>query len=116
MGSIGGYVPKTELGRKLLALRNKYESEGGKFLNREELDAEIASRRMGQWYEQPEDSQELPRLFGDNETKSSALWKQALWFALMYAALAGAVVLVAMLAGCTGASAQNVERLGRDSK
>lgn len=45
--SIGGYVPKTDLGRRLLVLRRQYAAGGGKFLNREELDAEIARRRLG---------------------------------------------------------------------
>ena len=43
--SIGGYVPRTDLGRKLLKLRQQYAAKGGKFLNREELDAEIALRK-----------------------------------------------------------------------
>jgi len=45
--SIGGYVPRTELGRKLLKLRQQYAAEGGKFLSREELDEEVARRRLG---------------------------------------------------------------------
>lgn len=51
---------------------------------------------MGQWYEQPEDSQELP-LFSEPK-KTFA--KNALIFAVMWALLAGAILLVAMLAGC----------------
>lgn len=43
--SIGGYVPRTDLGRKLLKLRQQYAAKGGKFLNREELDEEIARRK-----------------------------------------------------------------------
>ena len=50
---------------------------------------------MGQWYEQPDEDAPY---FG--EPKSRYLWKRALWFAVMYAAIAGAVLLVAMLAGC----------------
>lgn len=52
---------------------------------------------MGQWYEQPDEDAPL---FGANETKAQALWKRAFWFAVMYAVIAGAVLLVAMLAGC----------------
>jgi len=44
--AIGGYVPKTDLGRRLIVLRRQFAAKGGKFLNREELDAEIA-RRLG---------------------------------------------------------------------
>lgn len=49
----------------------------------------------------PEDSGEWPVLREPRETKSGLLWKRALWFAVIYAAIAGAVLLVAMLAGCT---------------
>lgn len=41
------YQPKTPLGRKLMELRARYAAAGGKFLNREQLDAEIARRRLG---------------------------------------------------------------------
>lgn len=51
---------------------------------------------MGQWYEQPDEDAPY---FG--EPKGRPWAKRLFWFALMYAALAGAVVLVAMLAGCT---------------
>jgi hypothetical protein len=44
----------------------------------------------------PEDSGEWPVLREPRETKG-----RALWFAVLYALLAGAVLLVAMLAGCT---------------
>lgn len=49
----------------------------------------------------PEDSGEWPVLREPRETKPALLWKRALWFAVMYAVIAGAVLLVAMLAGCT---------------
>lgn len=49
----------------------------------------------------PEDSGEWPVLREPRESKAAALWKRGLWFAVIYAALAGAVLLVAMLAGCT---------------
>ena len=49
----------------------------------------------------PEDSGEWPVLREARETKGRYLWKRALWFAVMYAMIAGAVLLVAMLAGCT---------------
>jgi hypothetical protein len=39
------YVPTTELGRRLVAIRARYARNGGKFLNREEIDAEIKRRR-----------------------------------------------------------------------
>lgn len=45
--TIGGYKPKTPLGRKLLRLRREYAAKGGKFLNREELDEEIRNRKLG---------------------------------------------------------------------
>lgn len=73
---------------------------------------------MGQWREQqtqerlsgyhgsPEDSGEWPVLREPRETKAALLCKRALWFAVIYALLAGAVLLVAMLAGCAASPAR----------
>lgn len=58
MGTLGGYVPKTALGRRLMELRECYAAKGGKFLSREELDAEITSRRLGYDHEAIHDRQE----------------------------------------------------------
>jgi hypothetical protein len=41
------FVPKTELGKTLWAIRKKIEASGVPLLNREELEKEIASRRHG---------------------------------------------------------------------
>lgn len=45
--SIAGYKPKTAFGLKLLQLRNEYAKQGGKFLSRDELEDEVARRRLG---------------------------------------------------------------------
>lgn len=49
----------------------------------------------------PEDSGEWPVLREPRETKGHYLWKRALWFAIGYALMAGTILIVAMLAGCT---------------
>ncbi len=41
------YEPRTELGRLALAARREYFAAGGKPLTREEINAEVASRRGG---------------------------------------------------------------------
>ncbi len=41
------YQPRTEIGRKLLALRQTYLKSGGKLLTWEELDEEMHRRRGG---------------------------------------------------------------------
>lgn len=41
------YQPRTELGRKLIALRRAYISGGGKLLSWDELDEEMRLRRGG---------------------------------------------------------------------
>jgi hypothetical protein len=41
------YTPKTPLGKKLLALRERIIAEGLPLLNREEIEKEIADRRGG---------------------------------------------------------------------
>ncbi len=41
------YRPRTELGRKLIALRRAYVTTGGQLLDSDALDAEIRSRRGG---------------------------------------------------------------------
>ena len=46
------YSPKTELGKKLLALRKAYIKKGGKLLNKEELEKEINLRRGGIKFEE----------------------------------------------------------------
>jgi hypothetical protein len=51
---------------------------------------------MGQWYEQPDEDAPY---FG--EPKGRPWIKNVLWFAVMWAVLAGSILLVAMLAGCT---------------
>jgi len=48
----------------------------------------------------PEDSGEWPVLREPRETKGSYLAKRAAIFAVLWALLAGAILLVAMLAGC----------------
>ena len=40
----GEYIPKTEFGRRLMAIRREYILSGGKLLNDEELEAEIRER------------------------------------------------------------------------
>ncbi len=42
-----GYEPRTELGRLALAVRGEYFAAGGKPFTREEINAEVASRRGG---------------------------------------------------------------------
>ena len=44
---LGDYLPKTPLGEKLLALRERIVAEGLPLLNREEIEKEIADRRGG---------------------------------------------------------------------
>ena len=41
------YVPRTELGRRLLALRRTYVQGGGRLLSWDEIDAEVRLRRGG---------------------------------------------------------------------
>jgi hypothetical protein len=41
------FVPKTELGKTLWAIRKKIEASGVPLLNRDELEEEIKSRRGG---------------------------------------------------------------------
>jgi hypothetical protein len=43
--TIGGYEPKTELGRQLAYLREKYRARGGSFLNEAELERELERRK-----------------------------------------------------------------------
>jgi hypothetical protein len=45
--SLSGYQPKTELGKKLLALRQSYVAGGGRLLSADALDEELYSRRGG---------------------------------------------------------------------
>lgn len=45
--SLPGYQPRTELGKRLLALRQAYVASGGRLLSAEELDAELRARRGG---------------------------------------------------------------------
>jgi hypothetical protein len=61
----------------------------------------------------PEDSGEWPVLREPRETKGRSLARRALWFAVMYAVIAGAVLLVAMLAGCATAGRADVRERGR---
>ncbi|MCL1825809.1 MAG: hypothetical protein FWG26_07720 [Betaproteobacteria bacterium] len=44
---VDNYRPRTELGRKLLALRRAYVIAGGQLLDDEALDAEVQLRRGG---------------------------------------------------------------------
>jgi hypothetical protein len=44
---VDSYRPRTELGRKLLAIRRAYVLAGGRLIDGEALDAEIALRRGG---------------------------------------------------------------------
>jgi hypothetical protein len=44
---VDNYKPRTELGRKLLALRRAYVMSGGKLLDGEAMDAEMRLRRGG---------------------------------------------------------------------
>lgn len=44
---VDNYCPRTELGRKLLALRRAYVTSGGQLLNGEGLDVEMQLRRGG---------------------------------------------------------------------
>jgi hypothetical protein len=39
------YVPTTELGKRLVEIRIRYARNGGRFLNREEMEAYIAQVR-----------------------------------------------------------------------
>jgi hypothetical protein len=41
------YVPKTELGKRLVALRRAYIEGGGRLMDWEEIEAEVRSRRGG---------------------------------------------------------------------
>jgi hypothetical protein len=41
------YQPRTDLGRKLMALRRAYMMSGGRFLDENEFDAELRARRGG---------------------------------------------------------------------
>jgi hypothetical protein len=41
------YLPRTALGRKLVALRRTYIESGGKLLNESEFEAELHARRGG---------------------------------------------------------------------
>ena len=43
--SLSTYKPRTELGMRLLKLRRRYIEAGGRLLNRDELDREIAEGR-----------------------------------------------------------------------
>jgi hypothetical protein len=53
------FVPRTELGRRLLELRAKAVRAGMPLLSREELEREIAERRGGvEWIEYQERSSE----------------------------------------------------------
>lgn len=45
--SLPGYQPRTELGKRLLALRQAYVESGGRLLTAEALDEELRSRRGG---------------------------------------------------------------------
>ena len=45
--SMPGYRPRTELGEKLLALRQAYIASGGQLLSADALDEELRSRRGG---------------------------------------------------------------------
>ena len=45
LGPVGS--PQTELGRLLLAARREFVAAEGRFLNRDELDRELAERRGG---------------------------------------------------------------------
>ncbi len=45
--SLPDYRPKTELGKRLLALRRSYIANGGRLLSAEELDEELRLRRGG---------------------------------------------------------------------
>ncbi|OGP58318.1 MAG: hypothetical protein A2V67_03910 [Deltaproteobacteria bacterium RBG_13_61_14] len=40
-----GYKPRTEFGRKLLQIRTRYITSGGKLLNWEEIDRELKDLR-----------------------------------------------------------------------
>lgn len=44
---VDNYRPRTELGRKLLALRRAYVTSGGQLLDGDALDVEVQSRRGG---------------------------------------------------------------------
>lgn len=44
---VDNYRPRTELGRKLLALRRAYVTTGGQLLDGDALDAEVQLRRGG---------------------------------------------------------------------
>lgn len=44
---VDNYRPRTELGRKLIALRRAYVTTGGQLLNGDGLDAEMQLRRGG---------------------------------------------------------------------
>ncbi len=43
--SLKGFQPRTELGRKLLALRQAYVASGGELLSPDALDEELRRRR-----------------------------------------------------------------------
>lgn len=44
---VDNYLPRTELGRKLLALRRAYVTSGGQLLDSDALDVELQLRRGG---------------------------------------------------------------------
>lgn len=41
------YVPRTELGRLAIAARREYLAAGGRLLNRDEIECEVAERQGG---------------------------------------------------------------------
>lgn len=45
--SLPDYQPRTELGKRLLALRRSYVANGGRLLSADALDEELRSRRGG---------------------------------------------------------------------
>jgi hypothetical protein len=45
--SLSDYQPRTELGKRLLALRQAYVTSGGRLLSADALDEELRSRRGG---------------------------------------------------------------------
>ncbi len=47
LNCLASYQPRTELGRKLMELRQAYVAQGGQLLSADEVDAEICARRGG---------------------------------------------------------------------